>query len=241
MLFEKYLIESKQFNKKLNDNENLKDAFFYCKRIEHLVFFIVYIAFVCFSFNLLNDFYSIHKIVPFIGVSVFGGIYFLIMKYNGVFKKIPPINPINLFALTLGHIQLLVASTYFVLTDKEFVSGIILSLPLFAGVGFYFINKYKSYSCSYSLIEKEEKIITAEKKKIEEIKKVILENENHKREAIDYLLDRKKNNQELNLEELKLKDIILENEGMSDHKDFFILDGIVKENNREEEVFIKNT
>lgn len=241
MLVEEYLIESKQFNKKLNDNENVKGAFFYCQIFEHFMFFITYFSLVWFSFKALHDFYNMNEKVSLICIFVFLCVYFFVMKHNGTFKKISSISAMGTLVFITVLPIFFILPAFLVLSGENFIAGIVVTLFLLLAVCFYFINKYKSYSCSYSLIEKEEKIIAAEKKKIEEIKKVILENDNHKREAIDYLLERKNNNQELSFEELKLKNIILENEGISDHENFFILEGIIKENNRKEEVCIKNT
>lgn len=241
MLVEKYLKEAKQFNKKSNKYEELKDAFFYSKIFEYFMLFIVYAVLVCFSFKALNDSYNINEFFLIICVEIFFCLYIPLMELNGVFKKNRYISAEGSFVFILSlEIFFILLAIPFQL-EKYFITGIIIFLPLFTGIYFYFVNKYKSSSCSYSLIEKEEKIIAIKKNKIEEMKTSILENKNHKKEAIDYLLDRKNDNKELSFEEIELKDIILENEEISVHKDFFILEGIIKENNRKEEICIKNT
>lgn len=247
MLVEEYLIESKKFNEQLNDNKKLKSSFFFCKKVEHVLFFIAYAIFVCFSFKVLNDFYNINEIFSVIGIPVFFMIYFFIIKYRGILIKTSPHDEyFGIFFVFFSYffwlfLWFFIEPPFEVDLPYIIFRGIVSITPLLVFILIYLEQKFISCHYSYSLIEKRENDMTIQQNKIEEMKKSILENENHKKETIDYLLDRKNNNKELSFEEIELKDTILKNEGISVHKDFFILECIIKENNRKKEVYIENT
>jgi hypothetical protein len=231
MLIEKYLEELDQFQKESKENENLKEGFDLSRGIELSTLFFICLMAGFYFIYLLNHFYdiSIHVTLSLICFNVFLGLYFII--------KINPflITHLVILVWVIGWLE---KGSYDSVLSFIFCS-FAAATPFLCLFFIYFYFKRRSYHCSYIYFDKKDNELVIKQNKITEMRELLLKNKEHKKETIGYLLNKMSNNQELNNEELIIKNDIIKSEPIY-NCEHCILKSILEKNNQKEELSIEN-